>query len=470
VRYTFDEGVEEVLSPALFHVVSRDGLERYDGTDVTGDTDGDAVVDVFFLGESAGGVAGAPDSQAEADELTVATVDFGAVQDPDNEDNPEGDAALGDDAGGGTTLPAGVTSAPDLVSVDVQNEIGTDDEVYETVFTFDETVRAVPIPTGFFLILEDGTEIPCTVTDTTFDDATLEAECGTAGGGDEFVPGDVSRGWVEEDSVSDAAAGGNFNPLQAAEAEGDDGNTEIPDLVSAQFFPGSTSTAQDRVAYTFDEPIDDGAAIVDANFNIYYTDGTQIDGANCTRDSARVVVCEFGTTGLEDAVGASVDEGAVVEDVAAGVARPNEEDEVGVQNTGATTGAGFTEGPDLIEVNVEYDTTVTGTRQGITATYTFDDDIDDASVVDPTLFILYDVDGNRYEAETCEATDDTDPGEEATVECTDYFDTDGATSLDDDDEEDLVEDATLGTVDDGAVFDEDDGIDNPEGAEPVTAA
>jgi len=114
-------------------------------------------------------------SPAAAD-LTVATVDLGAVQDLTGEDNPEGDAPLGSTTA--ATLPAGITDAPDLVSISNFHTIGGDTTNTYVDFKFDEVVSDADIgSTWAHLIKTDGLTVVDCVADSGEDTDTVTVRC-----------------------------------------------------------------------------------------------------------------------------------------------------------------------------------------------------------------------------------------------------------------------------------------------------
>ncbi len=122
-------------------------------------------------------------------------------------------------------------------------------------------------------------------------------------------------------------ADGNTNPLQATQAP--DAGTTSPDLVSATF--DAADDASDRVMYTFDEPIrvfDDTDADGPADPRDTDTDGDNgqgdfrlcpVTGGEGTRatgfitsENDRQIVAVFPNSATGNAVGANVEEEAVV--------------------------------------------------------------------------------------------------------------------------------------------------------------
>ena len=176
--------------------------------------------------------------------------------------------------------------------------------------------------------------------------------------------------------MSDAASTGNLNPLEAADVS-NGGNSATPDLVSATFKPGATSTDADQVVYTFDQGVT--TTFVAGDFQVYYVDGSEDSsgsGARINPNNNTQVVVNYTNGTLTDAVGASVLPGAVTATNASG---SNQADEVGVAGTSGTTGGqtpGRTAGPDLTGVKITQDPSdIFGAPGAYHVTYTFDQDV-----------------------------------------------------------------------------------------------
>jgi putative cell wall-binding protein len=473
VRYTFDEAViggTAAPRAAQFHVYDAAGNAVGDGSQTVVSQDGNDVVIRF----------GAVNTTEQAETLTVATVDVNAVTDQQGDVNPEGDAAIGTSAGGDITLAAGITEAPDLVSVGNFRESATAGET-AVDFTFDEAASTTTLDgSGFNLVFVQNPEgaatndLECTgptATDTTGgggtqpggnDTTTITVLCANPGTST-IAAGDVARGTVDAGSVEDNE--NNRNVLQAAEVS-NGGNTFEPDLVSVRLQPDT-----DSAVFTFDADVDTANGTL---FNVYDDSGNEVAGA--TADTATVnqqnrqeVLVTFAEGAVDRAVGGNVEDGAVqTAATATTVALTNEQDEVGVENTiaGTSRTPGLTEDPDLTGVALAQPTGTdpfgNPTTGDFQATYTFDE----AVTVTPIAgnFFLYQADGTRLVATDC-ATGDATAEENNTVTCTAYnvAGTSGTAAT-----SEQVGEATLGTVDNGAVTSVDDAGTNPEGAEFTT--
>ncbi len=504
VSYAFDETVLETGAPPTageFMVYETDTAGGAGNTaDAIVDVD-DNVVTVRFddITTTEGAAA-----------LTMATVDIGAVRDVDGDENPEGDAELGSTSGGGsTTQPAGTTTAPDLVSVSgFRQGAGVGETAVD--FTFDQPAF-VNNSGGFSLIElngangaandneERGTGPAPTDTSTGANaepsGGTVEGGNGTTtitvifnqGGSDAVLTAaDIARATIAPDTVSDAqdatptdpaTTNGNTNPLQAVDVSNGGNTGTEPDLVSVQIQP-STTGGTDQALFTFDQPVDTADetlfALYDINSVERFGSTTATNNSNINPNNRTQVLVDF-TGGTEDTVGGSVRENAVT--VAASptnaTADNNEQDEVGFENqTGPAAGqtAGRTDSPDLTGVQLATGPSdAFGNPGDFQATYTFDEDVVEIAAANSN-FRLFLADGSQLNATACTVggTEETD----ATVTCTDFTNTEPATDRAATSDE--IGSAVLGTVDNGAVNDQQTGTTtagtetNPEGAEPTT--
>ena len=502
VRFTFDENVLETGAPPLeanFKIYNADGTEADSAATVV-DVDGASVL-VRFTGIA---------TTAAADQLTVATVVPGAVRDVGGATNPEGDAAIGTTTAGGgaTTLAAGITDGPDLVSVGGFRQAATANTT-AVDFVFDEAAF-VNDRAGFALITpgENAAEIrgagPVEGSEPV--STTGQVSGGTVAGGNGtttltvIFPGTltatgISRATVDRNTVSDvqqnATVGdvsGNSNPLQAVDVS-NGGNTAEPDLVSATLRPSvdGSNGGVDAVVFTFDTAVTAAAFTAGTPdtapaFQVYTDDGTVRTGTGRptinTANATQVLVNFAG--GVGRVVGASVTDGAVTSGVTATnvVADVNEQDEVGVTGTavGGTDGRtrGRTAAPDLTSVTIARGPSTTDAFGNVTqgafqATYTFDGDVD---LVSETGFNLY------LASATADALTSTDcavgtgaagPADDDnfdnTVVCTTFAGGTGTAA----EQNAQLGSAVLGTVEEDAVNGQGAAtVGNPEGAEITT--
>lgn len=487
VRFTFDEEVTgDTPTANLFHVYDQDG-EQFDGsgTPTIEDSNNSVLVDFAAI-----------DMDSEAQRLTVATVDFGAVEDDEGLVNPIGDAPLG--TSGETTFITGRTEAPDLR--EVQNFVTNAATTSETLvdFVFDENAFVVNAD-GFFLVTVGGELISCSATTTTdgfTGDGTpvITASCENTQVTGKIDADEVARGYVIEATVSDAdqpmlstSPAGNVNALQATETP--DANSTEPDLGSAslEFNTDQSAGTTDSVVFTFDLAVELLATAgtgttaeqeAGAQFRVYDDEGTEFTGATAAQgNTASEIVVTFADGEIDNAVGASVEADAV-RAATGDTTRQNEADEEGVTNprTDVRT-AGRTANPDLTGVAIENDTG-TGNPQAI---YTFDEDVDLVGTGDDSFYLLLSS-GVRLVCTDGEATNPTGDDQDQTIRCGEYAvaNADGTPSADLA-SDDQVRSAVAGSVDDDAVIGEDDTLEqgfgtfvtdtafgNPEGAELTT--
>ncbi|MBW3537031.1 MAG: hypothetical protein KY395_04570, partial [Actinobacteria bacterium] len=373
---------------------------------------------------------------AELREITLAAVDQNAVRDISNVPNPFGDAALN-----ALVFQPGGTIAPDLI--DVTNFRPNFDSTRTLVdFIFDEP--AVPTTEtqaggGYWLILNDAdaTERECNFqqgpTGSTTNGSgttTHTVSCPTVAL-TQITAANVARGFIDADTVGSVAPGNTLspdpnklNPLQAHNVSGD-GATTRADLVSATFFDGNvdgTTASYDQVIYTFDESVlvpteapqcVDSTTGVNRCFAVYQTDGNEIFGGSVenrptirSSENDTQVIVTFPDGAINDATGASVREGAVLEAIGTGgVNRTNREDEVAVQ--GVTFSAGFTSAPDFTACQLEVTRRdpISGNPTEFQLVFAFDEDVrpaDDPNTAlvnegpgpDPADFYVYDAAGS----------------------------------------------------------------------------
>ena len=482
VRYTFDEPIistDDTPVPAQFHLVTLDG-ERFDGETATRET-GNASILVVFGSNPNSVPPGTEVGETEFADTTIATVDFDAVQDPDGNANPEGDAPLNT-----ITLDAGTTDAPDLRSLsNFRAGAGATPTTTLIDFTFDE--NAFVAGDTFEVVLIDNTVIECTAATTTGGDPVGEGttkitvECPIADNANQQIPAaEVARGIALDGAVTDESGAGNPNPLQASDTP--DGSTPAPDLVSVTLNDDNTAT------FTFDQAARLVLADVDANpltddeadpalFCLYDTAGAEECGTDVEQESTAdsTVEVTFDAGVVDFAVGGNVRPEAVQGTDRAAALNSNDEEAV---SEAATFEGGATVGPDLLTVQRAVTGTVTNPTTGqvtdteITFTYTFDDRI--AAVDDVEKFFIYDVEANRTILTECTSpgiATTNDPDDDFTVECA-VTATGGTETGGDGNPANPgagfaeAQQAELGTVDDAAVTDP-SGDTNHEAAAPV---
>lgn len=409
VRYCFDEAITGAAVAAgganstvgsLFFLYNGDGT-RFASTGVETDTAGrtftsgvtatdSKCAEVIFGGPGAGlAGSGTLDTVAEAAGLTLATTDNGAATGQAGaatDTNIEGDAPL--TPASSSTAAAGVTAAPDLVSVG-NFRPGSTADVTAVDFTFDVAAHNISV-SGYQLVSTVGVTYQCNGPGA---DVTTASGLALPGGGGTTVhtvncvepvgsvqhtAENVARGAVLASVVATSAAGANPNPVQAADVA-NGGNSDGPDLALVVFAPDA-AVGTDVVGFIYDEEVT--ATVAAGGHGIYTTAGTENRAAACSRstESNSTVTCAFADNTLAGAtyVGANVRAGTVTE--AAVGALTNQADEVGVAPSAgpAAAGAGLTDGPDLRSVTINTVVSPFG-NTSYTATYVFDEDTADGS-------------------------------------------------------------------------------------------
>jgi len=556
VRYTFDEAITAQPAVAnLFHVYpSTTNVGQgpganagFTGTGICGvggvvcnlgtaGARGTNQVDVLF-----GQLSNDPNTPASNPAaLVLATVDVGAVTDAQNQNNPEGDAPIGQS--GTTTLAAHRTAAPDLLTAGATATairepalaLGAPAGSRIVDFTFDQAAfvqRTGPGGPGtgnFHLIGTNGQRVDCTASTSTAaasgqntpggsGTTTISVLCGPIPGtgaalAQPATAETIARGIVDAGAVASAAtaapcpgagptAGATAgttvacNPQQATETP--DQNTTTPDLTTVTLRPAANATSADEVVYTFDEPIlatnpATGTAPAGAGFYVYQTGGNQVLGSvqgTAPQVSGNQVVVFYPNGTLSTVTGGGIFENAVT---GSNTNLQNRQDEEGVSNPNTFTQTpGRTAGPDLTQVNLVQG--LTGFSTTFTAIYTFDAQIaaggglasnnptgpagaGSLTTAQSNRFKLYLSDGSQLICQQAVTTNFATASalSGSQVACQNYAfgagqagtNAGAATAA-------QIGSATLGTVDDGAVFNATSATaggtvqTNPEGAEPT---
>ena len=326
VAFTFDEEVAPyAIVVAGFSIVAFDGRPTT-ASSVTRDATNKAVVRATF--------------PASVERLaTTATVARNAVQDPTGSLSPEGAAPLHE-----VKLLPGTTSAPDVFSVSPLGAATVD-------FNFDEPAFVVT-PTGYHLVLADGTTLDSTAItgDGTVSHSVTFPTLTTA------QSAQVVRGYVDTDTVSDAAqtapgtpveanpVEGNANPQQAVAVSASGSLAGVADLIDV-----TVDADADQVRFTFDEAVDivvaENPLTAPSPFRLYDLDGAEVTSGDAVglADDNRTVVVTFEPGSVSSlASGASVDAAAVT---STATGATNRVDEKGLARN---FGAGETAAPDLV--------------------------------------------------------------------------------------------------------------------------
>ena len=406
VQYLFDEPISAGSPNAAFFGVYHSGAPQAPvvGAVASVSTSNPSAVVVIFP---------TLNTAALAADLTLAAVNAGGVLDLQAQTNPIGAAAIGT-SGSSSNGAAGVTLAPDLVSVSGFRQACTvqvpavspctaTSGMTAVDFTFDKpatlvAATTVPTPTPaaaalppppvdpggvLTLVLSTGFQEACAT--PTVADLTTASGGNTPGGNGTTVitaicspatatptapltASQVARGIVKARSVVDTATGTFANPLQATTAPHTASTN--PTLVSGMFQPNTSSASCgiaglaspcDIALYNFDQAVT-GALGAPNLFHVYSAAGESVPPAVVTgvvnptfvqlSTASPNTIAGFFPAGTLS-TGPMV--GLSVETMA--VSSPNasigqnQTDEVGVANGATTTQTpGSTAGPDLINV------------------------------------------------------------------------------------------------------------------------
>lgn len=350
VRFEFDIPVSEGLSATDFRLYTFTGEQVRSSGVFVDPADARAVIAGF--------------DRAAAAPATTAAVAVGGGASGEAQ-SPEAGTGLR-----AISLVSGASDAPDLTSI---TRLGA--RVVD--FSFDEAATVL-VPTGYVLVLDDGTERRSSRVEgsgerthvVSFDGLTAEEASR------------VVRGYVEPATVADI--GGVTNPQEAVDVLGS-GLTSRPDLVGLVPVP-----ALDEVRFTFDEAVSvavDGAGAPSGAARVYgfsaievVTNSLRIDGSD-----PRTVIATFPDGALDaGVVGGSVDRGSV-----RSPGGGNAIDEVGLPQAFS---AGQTTAPDLVAVG----RTATPGRRSVV--FVFDQPL---VVEQPLAFALYDPEGRRVTVPGC---------------------------------------------------------------------
>jgi len=507
VQYCFDEGVQFTDATQFF-------LYNADGTRFTApagtqtpsagqsytsgiDPTNNKCANVFFPAIA---------TAAAASNLTLATVNNGAVTGGGGatDTNIEGDAPVTPTGGSTAAAAAGVTAAPDLLSVG-NFRAGSTADVTAVDFTFDQAAFVQNVA-GFSLVGTNGVTYTCS--GPASGSTTASGQAAPGGEGTTVITVNcaepvssvqhdattIARGVVNAGAVATTAGGVSPNPLEAADVS-NGGNSTAPDLALVVFSPDAL-TGFDVVAYVFDQDI---TSTVTNGFKIYATDGVETSALGASRSTdpggTATVIALYadGTLGAKTYVGGNVRPGSVTG--SAQGAGTNAADEVGVSPSSTTANtAGRTDGPDLTAVTINAVTSGFGTTT-YSVTYTFDEDTaDTATLAGPTtdaaagnssagedvilnLLHLYTADGLDFVCSqvagaapsvgvtNSSALANRDEDHDNTVTCDQFTLGAGGTAA----TQTQIRAGVVGTADFGAVDDETAGGDtNPEGAALTT--
>jgi hypothetical protein len=349
VVYCFGDRIQEIVDPQAFSLTSFDP-----GIRVRAEVAG--VIDVRPQCVLAGFPSG-----TNLAAYPLASVQTGAIEDPDGEINIGDSASLG----GGRDI-AGVTSKPELTGVSVQQTRNVITYFFDTRQLVegggpfgdqDRRGRRIPVGPGsdapadasrFGFYTPDGDVSVGTEIVTVEDNAVTVA---FPGSGEGAQVSEAARFAVLPDAVVNVQGQGN---LMGAVG----GDTFVPDLVDVR----RTATGA-QLDFIFDEPVENAAPNA---FFAYSGTGDRIRGTTFSRPRANVVRVTF--AGLQDVrdqlVRAAAAPGAVT-----GLSASGDRSTVGAAAFGTLDRGiqGRTAGPDLVGLEVDENTGE--------ATYVFDEPV-----------------------------------------------------------------------------------------------
>lgn len=379
------------------------------------------------------------DTRRKADAATRAATPEGAVTDQDGNESPSSGEPLGHVED--TALPAGRTSAPDLLRADHFTRLAHDTAVrflLDDYQTFDRSQSA------FELRMASGRVKHSVKGRYTFRVAPHRQMLVTARFPGHFRAAAATRAAIEAGAITWTEENTDYdidipyaNPLQSVDVSTPRG-TPLPDLVAVRLQRRTYPAVPTRVTYVFDQPVHRPRA---DRFSLFKPDSTSVFGSRAVVAGGhrhRVVVT-FGEGALDSAVGAVAARDAV--DGSPG-------DELGVVGTHrhVIRNGNGTPGPDPLGAYTEW-------KAPENVVFGFDEHV--AGKPSPAAFHVYEPDGSRIDAAACTVLESAAGDTSAWVRCTFAPGSPAAEGH-----------GRLATVSAGAVVDA-DGNTNPEGSEGV---
>jgi len=345
-KYTFTKPIQTLNdNPSGFHVVGYQSSASVDGESVRLDQNDQRSVIVGFPAGT--------DLQA----YTAATTDSDVVQTIDLHANVQDAVHL---QGGGHGVTAGLTSAPELVSISQNRSLN---QIQYTMDQFLDENSGSASAIGYYT--SDGRMHTASSIVSTFNRNIIA----------QF---DASNGDRVENAV-------RYFVLEnaATSKQGQDtitgslgGATAAPDLSSV----ATVGTSRTQWLYTFDEPIRN---VDPSMFHVYTGDGTKYDATSATIRGTSQVLASF--PDVREFKGqvrvATVDSNAVLALVGSDLSNT-----VGSASVATTSTTNLTSGPDLTSASRD-----TSSGQ---VTFHFDTRLDDSSIPDPGNFAVITTSGS----------------------------------------------------------------------------
>lgn len=382
---------------------------------------------------------GALDTRQKADVATRAATPEGAVADQDGNLSPSSGGPLEHVVD--TALPAGRTTAPDLLRASHFTRLAHDTSVrllLDEYKTFDRSQSA------FELRMTNGRVKRSIEGRYTFQMAPHRQMLVTARFPGHFRAAAVARAAIEAGAITWTEENTDYdvdipyaNPLQSVDVL-TNRSTPLPDLVAVRLQHRTYPAVPTKVTYVFDQPVHNPRA---DRFSLFRPDSTSRFGSRAAvtgRGRNRVVVT-FGEGALDSTVGAVAARGAVE-------GSPAGELSVAGSHRHLIRNGNGTPGPDPLGAYTEWKTPEN-------VVFGFDENVAGEPV--PAAFHVYKSDGSRIDATACTVLESAAGDTDGWVRCT--FPPDSTAD---------AGHGRLAAVSPGAVVDA-DGNTNPEGSEAV---
>lgn len=290
----------------------------------------------------------------DVNSYTIGIVGNSVVEDRSGEVNIMDSVPL---AGGGDTLGAGNTTAPELLRVSVDETL---DQV-RYVFDEDQLEEQGAQASKFGYYTQNGDTVVAKSVEAV-ENSFVIVSFGEQGA-DQVD--EAARFFVQPDAVRDR--NGNGNTLGAA-----GGATAVPDLVSVK----RTGSGGAQYDFRFDEAVQREEV---SKFFLYTTDAQRLNASSLTRPSPEIVRATFSkASDFQDKIARA----AVADDAVVAVNASTPGNTIGAASLPRGAGAGATSGPDLVDVTLNTDTGE--------ATFVFDATLESDSVQANNFFLITD--------------------------------------------------------------------------------
>jgi hypothetical protein len=344
VEFCFTSPINEITSQGGFALAGLKPSNRVEGTEARLVENNDRCVLTSFPADT------------DVRSYTIGLVDNSVVEDRSGEVNIHDSVTL---SGGQDTRGTGGTSAPELVSVSIDETLDQVSYVFDESELSEDGVQA----RSFGYYTNDGTLVNASSVESVDDDTVI---VGFGEGGADQVD-EAARFVVAEGAVKDGQ--GNSSTLGASARS----ETAVPDLVSVKRAAGNGS----QYDFRFDEAVQREDV---AKFILYTSDGQRVTASSVTRPSPEIVRATFSdASDFTDKIARA----AVAADAVASLNSGAPGNTIGAASlSGGAEGGGPTSGPDLLGVTVDADTGE--------ATFTFDATLEEDGVQPGSFFLVSD--------------------------------------------------------------------------------